>query len=214
MQVVFSIIVPALGAISVLAAIYFVYRAFSSRARSGMESYGFGQLEARHSMQIDFVRAGMALFLGLIFLAVYAISPSVSGDAPEPAFTPAPLPTDTPNTPTAVATSVPLPTATVTPVPFPTSQVTALPTITEAPAVTATNTPEPQADTAVVTSPVGVYLRAEPSTSAADVEWLLEGTQLIILPGEADADDYRWIFVRTPTGNEGWVATDFIEINP
>jgi hypothetical protein len=213
-QVVFSLIIPVLGAISLLTALYFVYRAFSSRARSGTESYGFGQLEARHLMLVDFVRAGMALFLGLIFIAVFAVSPTMTGDAPEPAFTPMPLPTDTPDVATAVATSISIPTATVTPVPFPTSQVTVLPTLTNPPAETPTNTPEPQPETAVVTSPVGVYLRAEPSVTAADVEWLLEGTQLIILPGEAEADDYRWIFVRTLAGNEGWVAMDFIEINP
>lgn len=215
MQVVFGVILPLLGAISLLAAVYFFFRAISARSRSGKESYGFGQLEARQSMQLDFGRAVIALFVGLIFLAVFAISPSLGEGMPEPAFSPTLSPTETlPAATPELETAVPGPTATVTPVPFPTSQVTVLPTLTEPPAATPTNTPEPAPQTAVVTSPVGVYLRSEPSTTAPDVEWLLEGTQLIVLPGDAEADDYVWIYVRTPDGNEGWVATDFIEVNP
>jgi len=213
-QVVLGVILPLLGAISLLAGVYFLVRALSARSRSGKESYGFGQLEARQSMQLDFGRAAIALFVGLIFLAVFAISPSLGEGMPEPAFAPTLSPTETaPAAATAVSTPEPGPTATVTPVPFPTSQVTVIPTST-VPPVTPTNTPEPEPQTAVVTSPVGVYLRSEPSTTAPDVEWLLEGTQLVVLPGQAEADDYVWIYVRTPEGNEGWVATEFIEVNP
>jgi len=172
-------------------------------------------LEARQSMQLDFGRAIIALFVGLIFLAVFAINPSWGEGMPEPAFVPTLSPTEEQPTPMSeAATAVPNPTATVTPVPFPTSQATVVPTSTEAPVATPTNTPEPASQTAVVTSPVGVYLRSEPSTTAPDVEWLLEGTQLVVLPGSAEADEYVWMYVRTPEGNEGWVATDFIEVNP
>lgn len=217
MQVVFGLILPLLGAISLLGAAYFLIRALSARSRFGKESYGFGQLEARQSMQADFIWAVVALLVGLIFFAVYAIVPNDGEAMVEPAFAPTLSPTtsatETGVSTTAVPTSV-LATATVTPVPFPTSQVTVLPTATQPPAATPTNTPEPAPQTAVVTSPVGVYLRSEPSTTAPDVEWLLEGTQLIVLPGEAQADEYTWIFVRTLAGNEGWVATDFVSVNP
>jgi len=196
-----------------LAALYFLVRALSARSQSGKESYGFGQLEARQSMQLDFGRAIIALFVGLIFLAVFAINPSLGDGMLEPAFSPTLSPTDiAPTVTTEAGVAEPDPTATVTPVPFPTSQITVVPTSTQ-PAATPTNTPQPEPQTAVVTSPVGVYLRSEPSTTAPDVEWLLEGTQLVVLPGEAEADEYVWIYVRTPEGNEGWVATDFIEVN-
>lgn len=213
MQVVLGVILPLLGAISLLAALYFLVRALSARSQSGKESYGFGQLEARQSMQLDFGRAIIALFVGLIFLAVFAINPSLGDGMLEPAFSPTLSPTDiAPTVTTEAGVAEPDPTATVTPVPFPTSQITVVPTSTQ-PAATPTNTPQPEPQTAVVTSPVGVYLRSEPSTTAPDVEWLLEGTQLVVLPGEAEADEYVWIYVRTPEGNEGWVATDFIEVN-
>jgi len=212
-QVVLGVILPLLGAISLLAALYFLVRALSARSQSGKESYGFGQLEARQSMQLDFGRAIIALFVGLIFLAVFAINPSLGDGMLEPAFSPTLSPTDiAPTVTTEAGVAEPDPTATVTPVPFPTSQITVVPTSTQ-PAATPTNTPQPEPQTAVVTSPVGVYLRSEPSTTAPDVEWLLEGTQLVVLPGEAEADEYVWIYVRTPEGNEGWVATDFIEVN-
>lgn len=220
MQVVLSVVIPLLGLISILGAVYFLFRAVTARGRSGKASYGFGQLEARQSMQVDFARALIAFVVGLVFLAVYAVGLAGGGAAPEPAFVPTLSPTETavpPVTATSAADAAPTTvgaTATVTPVPFPTSQVTVVATATPPPTAVPTNTPEPEPDTAVVTSPVGVYLRAEPSTSAPDVEWLLEGTPLVVLPGEAQADNYSWIFVRSPEGNEGWVATDFIELTP
>lgn len=169
MQVVFGLILPLLGAISLLGAAYFLIRALSARSRFGKESYGFGQLEARQSMQADFIWAVVALLVGVIFFAVYAIVPSDGEAMVEPAFAPTLSPTETAVSATTVPTTV-LATATVTPVPFPTSQVTVLPTSTQPPAATPTNTPEPAPQTAVVTSPVGVYLRSEPSTTAPDIK--------------------------------------------
>ncbi len=212
MQILFSLVIPLLGAVGLLAALYFVLRAFSSRSRVDKAAYGYGQLETRQSMQIDFGRAIIALFVGLIFLAVYAVNWAGGGTAPEPAFVPTTSPTETVEP--AVETAVPTPTASITPAPFPTSDVTVIPTETPTPAPTPTSTPEPSPSTGTVTSAVGVYLRAEPSTSAPDLAWLQEGTQLIILPGEAEADGFNWISVRIADGTEGWVATDFITINP
>lgn len=212
MQILFSLVIPLLGVVGLLAALYFVLRAFSSRSRVDKAAYGYGQLETRQSMQIDFGRAVVALFIGLIFLAVYAVNLAGGGAAPEPAFVPTTSPTETAEP--EVETAVPTSTATITPAPFPTSDVTVIPTQTPTPAATPTNTPEPSPPTATVTSAVGVYLRAEPSTSAPDLAWLQEGTQLIVLPGEAEADGFRWIFVRIADGTEGWVATDFVTINP
>ena len=212
MQILFSLVIPLLGAVGLLAALYFVLRAFSSRSRVDKAAYRYGQLETRQSMQIDFGRAIVALFVGLIFLAVYAVSQIGGGAAPEPAFVPTTSPTETAQP--AVETAVPTPLATITPAIFPTSEVTLVPTQTPTPAPTATSTPEPSPSTATVSSAVGVYLREEPTTSAPDLAWLQEGTQLIVLPGEAESDGFSWIFVRIGDGQEGWVATEFITINP
>jgi hypothetical protein len=45
------------------------------------------------------------------------------------------------------------------------------------------------------------------------LEWLLEGTVLIILPGRETADEFEWQQVQTEEGLIGWVATEFIVIN-
>lgn len=217
MQAVLSVIIPLLGAIGILIAVFFALRAISSRVQAGKQAYGVGQLESRRSMQKDLIWAVMALIVGLLFLGVYALLPEGSEASPEPVATPQVTP-ETIETVLSPAgeTAVPDATSSPTPAPFPESQVTVLPTNPPPPTQTSvpTSTPEPEPQTAVVASGVGVYLRQEPSVTAPDIEWLLDGTTLAVLPGEADADGYRWVLVRTPEGNEGWVATDFIEITP
>ena len=217
MQDVLSVIIPLLGAIGILVAIFFMLRAVASRIQTSKEPYGVGQLETRRSMQKDLLRAGAALVVGLVFMGVYAVISKSAEAAPEPKTTPETIPEPAVTAPaSADETAVPEATNSPTPVPFPESQVTVLPTIPPAPTLTPipTSTPEPELETAVVASGVGVYLRQDPSTTAPDLEWLLDGTQLVVLPGEAEADGYTWVLVRTSDGNEGWVATDFIEITP
>jgi len=216
-QAVLSVIIPLLGAIGILIAIFFALRAVSSHVQAGRQAYGVGQLESRRSMQKDLIWAVMALVGGLLFLGLYALLPEASQASPEPVATPQTTPEsiETVLSP-AGETAVPATPSSHTPAPFPESQVTVLPTNPPPPTQTTvpTATPSPEPQTAVVASGVGVYLREQPSVTAPDLEWLLEGTSLLVLSGEADADGYRWVLVRTPEGNEGWVATDFIEITP
>lgn len=220
MQAVLSVIIPLLGAIGILVAIFFGLRALSTRLQASKQAYGVGQLESKRSMQKDLIWAVMALIVGLIFLGVYALLPDGNeGTASEPDMTPAPeMTVESIETELAPVneTAVPEATNSPTPVPFPESQVTVLPTNPPAPSPTAipTSTPEPELQTAVVASGVGVYLRQDPSTTAPDIEWLLDGTELVVLPGQTEADGYTWVLVRTSSGTEGWVATDFIEITP
>lgn len=220
MQAVLSVIIPLLGAIGILVAIFFGLRALSTRLQASKQAYGVGQLESKRSMQKDLIWAVMALIVGLIFLGVYALLPGGNeGTASEPDMTPAPeMTVESIETELAPVneTAVPEATNSPTPVPFPESQVTVLPTNPPAPSPTAipTSTPEPELQTAVVASGVGVYLRQDPSTTAPDIEWLLDGTELVVLPGQTEADGYTWVLVRTSSGTEGWVATDFIEITP
>lgn len=218
MQAVLSVIIPLLGAIGILAAVFFGLRALSARMQVNKEAYGVGQLETRRSMQKDLIWAGMSLIVGLVFLGVYALLPNGEVEA-EPDQEPT-LEVTSESIGTILAptqeTAVPEATNSPTPVPFPESQVTVLPTEPPAPTPTSipTSTPEPELQTAVVASGVGVYLRQDPSTSAPDLEWLLDGTQLVVLPSQTDADGYTWVLVRTDDDTEGWVATDFIEITP
>jgi hypothetical protein len=64
-------------------------------------------------------------------------------------------------------------------------------------------------DTAVVNSPNGLWLREAPG-GTQEVELIPDGTVLILLPGLETVDGTEWQQVRTPAGNEGWVAVEFI----
>ena len=156
------------------------------------------------------------MVVGLIFLGVYALLPDDGVEAePDPVPTPEMTAEAAETEPAAPAeTAVPEATSSPTPAPFPQEQVTVLPSATPIPTdpPLPTATPEPELQTAVVASGVGVYLRQDPSTSAPDLEWLLDGTPLVVLPNQTDAGGYTWVLVRTDDGVEGWVATDFIEI--
>jgi hypothetical protein len=216
---VFRIVLAVLVGISLLASLFFVLRAFNRRGQQNLAPYGVARQEAVHSMKVDLLWALAGVVLAGIVWAAYVLLPldSNSDEAPvnfvEPqaTVTPVEVMTLTPK-PTAVSTQPP---AANTPAP----QETAVSSPTNTPEPTATDTPEatatPAQQTAVVTSGVGVWLRAEPGTESEQLEWVLEGSVLVVLDGEAESDDYTWQRVRTPQGNEGWVATEFITfINP
>jgi hypothetical protein len=138
-----------------------------------------------------------------------APSPTAPADAEEAAPTNTAVPLNP--TPTPTVTPVVIPTMT------PAAPLTATATLTgpvTSPAATAVPaTATPDEDTAAVNSAVGVWLRAEPNTDAEQLEWVLDGTVLTLLPGLETGDNFEWQQVRTPEGNEGWVAVDFITYN-
>ncbi len=211
MTAVLNTIILAFMAISIVAALYFVGRGLRARSLSTKETYGVGQVEAARSMKIDIARGIAFVFLGLIMLGVYGLSSRPTGAIGEPVPEPTAVlevGTDVPDT------AVPSPTAT-TLIPTPVSATiapTETPTIEPSPEPTE-EPPTPAPVTAVVTSEVGVWLRGTPSTTGEQLEWVLNGTILTVLPGQQTADDFQWQQVRAPGGNEGWVAVDFIQIN-
>ena len=192
-----------LAGIFVLAAVVSIAGALQARSRVANEPYGVGQQESRQTMQVAFVRTGVFAVLALIFFGVYGLSAApddVLSTEPGAAFTPpptftatvvtaAPSPTVT-ATPTAAVTTAPTPTATLSP--------------TETPTVTATPVP-----TAIVNSEVGLYLRDVPG-GTAEVELLPFGMVLTLLPGRETVNGTEWQQVRAPSGNEGWVAVEFL----
>ncbi len=211
MTAVLNTIILAFMAISIVAALYFVGRGLRARSLSTKETYGVGQVEAARSMKIDIARGIAFVFLGLIMLGVYGLSSRPTGAIGEPVPEPTAVlevGTDVPDT------AVPSPTAT-TLIPTPVSATiapTETPTIEPSPEPTE-EPPTAAPVTAVVTSEVGVWLRGTPSTTGEQLEWVLNGTILTVLPGQQTADDFQWQQVRAPGGNEGWVAVDFIQIN-
>ncbi len=205
MAVIFNIILPILAGLCILAMFIFIWRAFNARYKSSRQAYDVGRQEAHKAAKVNILRAAFSLLLALIFLAVIGVSPRIAAQL-------APVPTAT----ALPATKSPLPAATLVPtatkgsstsVPSPTSP---RPTETSTPLPTITNTPQPL--TAAVSSGVGVWLRDLPGTETEQLEWLLEGTILIVLPGQETVDDLLWQQVQTEDGLIGWVASDFIVI--
>jgi len=201
---VLNIALLSLAGLSFLAAAYFVLKGLGARSSIHRQAYTVGQVEARRTSQINWIRAVFLFMAGLIFLGVFAVRPLLSERAAAP-LPPQPSPTAPLSQPTAIVTQ-PAPTAAALPSPTtlpasPTPEATSAPTATVAP------------QTATVSSGVGVWLRGAPSTTGEQIEWLLDGTVLTLMPGQQTADDLVWQQVRTETGVEGWVARDFLTLN-
>lgn len=61
--------------------------------------------------------------------------------------------------------------------------------------------------TPVTISEDGVYLRSTPTTTAEALATLKQGTGITLLREGVDEAGSIWFFVRTPQGQEGWVAS-------
>lgn len=205
MAVLFNIVLPILAGISIITVFFFLLRALSARSSVSRQAYDVGQVEARQKAQANLLAALIALLFALFFLAFTFIGPRVAASIP--AATPTPQPTAVPPTPqpTATATVTAVPTE---PIATPTSPV---PTATASPAPTESATPAPQ--TATVSSGVGIYLRSEPGTNAAELQYLEDGTILFVLDQQQTVDDLLWQQVELDSGQVGWVAADFITVN-
>jgi uncharacterized hydrophobic protein (TIGR00271 family) len=126
---------------------------------------------------------------------------------PTPTVTNTPTPGPTP-TATAIATAVATATATATAVPLtPTNTPTATPT--PPPTLTPTATPQ----TAVVVSPFGLNLRAEPSLTAEIVTFLPPNAVVVLLSEPLTAGDLTWQKVTFGDWT-GWVSQQFLEARP
>jgi quercetin dioxygenase-like cupin family protein/uncharacterized protein YgiM (DUF1202 family) len=80
----------------------------------------------------------------------------------------------------------------------------------------ANGTPEAVVDfaegDAVVLNDSDVRLRAEPSIEGEVLDTLDEGTELTIVSGPEEADDFTWYEVETADGElSGWIVADFLE---
>jgi len=209
---VLNIVFAGIAGLAILAALYFGGRAVFRRGRSTKSAYNVGRQQARQSVQIDLVRAVAAIILAFIFLGAFGLTPRpVEPRIPptEPILIEATAtPTEpAPISPTNQPTEIP---ATLTPdIVRPT--ITRFPTLV--PTAAATETVENVLDTAVVISGVGVWLRDSPSTTGEQLEWLLDGTVLILLDGQETADNLAWQEVQTAEGFVGWVAVPFILIS-
>lgn len=212
-----NIAILLLGGICVIAAIVAILAGLQARGGITSAAYGVGRQESRRVMQVAFFRAAVFGILALILFGVYGLSAApddMLSTEPEPAatFDPEETATTRPTRATATVavteTAEAPPPAAATTTPASTEQVPGEPTATATVASTPTITPT-SVPMAIVNSEVGLYLRPEPG-SDLEVELLPNGTQLILLGEQETVDDVQWQQVRAPSGNEGWVAVEFI----
>lgn len=210
MTTILNMALLALAGLCLLVALVFFRQGFQARGRSIRQTYGVGRQESRQAMQVNFVRGLGILFVGLILLGVYGLDLGPASLLPTPTSAPTVPPTASPT----VTQSPPTPT-----LPSPALQQTATPAVTPTnpllaptatPTLTPTETVTSAPTTALVNSPNGLWLREAPG-GIQEVELIPDGSTLTLLPGrETAADGSEWQQVRTPAGNEGWVAVDFV----
>ncbi len=114
------------------------------------------------------------------------------------------------------------------------ASVATLPALSQPTAVPPTTTPEPTATTppptaapaptdtaipplraAVVNAPAGLWLRSQPGANSSRLQLLPDGALVELLPErEEDNNQLVWQKVRLPdSGQEGWVAAEFLQNN-
>ena len=201
-----NVVILSLAGICALAALFFLVRGIRARLSRTQQPYGVAQQEARHDMQVNLLRAGFMLIITLILLGIYGL---VSGERGQDA-SPPPTP-EVAATAATRATAEGTPEGTLAPpsaTPTPSHTVLAA-TVTPTATATAEATSAPTVAVAVVNSPNGLWLREAPG-GTQELELIAHQTKLELLPGRQTAEDLEWQQVRTPNGNEGWVASDFL----
>lgn len=211
------LIVPILLIGAIVAAGLFLLRAWDNRTTSAQAAYNVGQHEARKEMQLNILRAFFVITVGVILLAIFFTTRLFQPEVveaptlvPTAGITSTSEPQPVPSTPSAPVITEPTPSASAT------EAVLASPTAVPAsptPLLTPTPSETPSPLTAVVTSGVGVWLRAAPSTDGDQIEWLLQGTELILLEEAVQGESFSWQQVQAPSGSIGWVADEFITVN-
>lgn len=204
MMPIISIVLVVVASVCLLGAIVFLIRGLTSRQSGFHGPYGVQQQEARQDMLVDYYRGGFLLLLAIVLFGIIGLSLIRTGTPEESKPVPAedlvsptiPPQTSTPSIPPTVLTPMSSPTS---PINSPTPDATDTTTPNQTPAV----------PSAVVNSPNGLWLREAPG-GTQQLELITDGAVLILLPDRESADDTEWQLVRTPAGNDGWVAVDFI----
>ena len=146
----------------------------------------------------------LAIFIAIVILlclGLYLILDAVRGDDE----TPAPSPT----LPVEVAPSATLSLLTPTSAITPTSTVVL--TVGTPPATSPPTELGPGALAVITgTAGAGLRLRALATTDADVLAMGREGTVVTVLEGPVEADGYVWWKVRTPDGDEGWAAANWL----
>ena len=147
----------------------------------------------------------LAIFIGIVILlciGLVLIINAIRGDDEDLGT---PSPTDPSEVEPSATVSLNTPTAEITPT------ATVVLTVGTPPATTPPTESRPGALVVVTgTGGAGLRLRAEATTGSDMVTVVKEGTVLTVLDGPEEADNYQWWKVRTPEGEEGWGAANWL----
>ncbi len=192
-----------------IAAAYYLASAYRAR-KAGRSAMFDAERQVANDRVVRFGFFGVILAgLTLLFFGLALIGQSSAAPAEAPTRVPTRTVTARPGvaTPTLGAASTKLPTS-------------SLPTVAPPPAATNTpapvaKTPAPGAKTAVVTGTAdvgGLKLRETPNGKIIDS--LPDGTVVELLGDTQTEVGLEWQRVRDPKGREGWVAGQYLIINP
>jgi len=206
----FNIILIIVATFFLLAAVFFVLRGLRARESQSGSAYGVARQESRHVMLVSFTRGAVLFLVALIIFAIYGLLPREENlqtedtSIPEDTASPTITISDTRVPPTSPGQIGATQTATL--------QATDLPVLedTKVPDPTPVPTSANLSTTAVVSSFNGLWLRSEPDPEGDQIELILDETVLIILRETEPSNQMEWQFVRSPSGNEGWVFKQFI----
>ena len=200
-----------LAAASVVGAVLYLRRSWGARTIAIREAYNVARLNARRIMLNNVYKATGLGILAVIFLVAGLIYPAENREESVAPAAVDPPHTEPAGSPTPATEAVLESNTSPSPTPLPTATVMPSPALPETPSAPPTVTPEPtvELERAFVNSPVvGLYLRTAPNGEI--VERLDDQTELVLLGDEQTVEGLLWVRVETPSGNEGWVASDFL----
>lgn len=199
-------------------ALYFLWVAFREWRASGRTVFGVERDIAESEMVGAIIRAGVVVFVGVLVLGMGWLAQQQAEPDGQTAQSPR---SPTPTFP-MVATTAPEtiePTLTSWPTEAPQPAVTDVPPLPPAPTEALPVEPTPQV--ATVAAGGGVWLRDAPAGGTVVV--VPDDSIVELLEGREFAGDFEWQRVRivsVPLGSdaqvdqEGWVAFQFLQVNP
>ena len=210
MSDIVNIVLLAAASLLFLGSIALLIRGLRSRTSMPSRAYGVQRQEKRKEMLISLSRAAFLFLLALIVLVIYGLLPGTEEIGID--LAPIPEATSAPSIPT-VETVEKSPTG-----PPVVVVATATPIVTEEIIQEETSTSPPeqsptiasQANTAVVNSINGLWLRSDPDRTGDQIELIPNETLLIVIRRSEPAEQPEWQQVRAPSGSEGWVFIEYL----
>lgn len=193
-----------------LGSLVLLIRGLRARSQMLISAYGVERQEVRRTMLVSFSRSAILLLVALVLFAIYGITPQKGEGMIEATALPQSTSAPSPEEVGTRATSPPTRKTAETPEPDITVSVTLTDLATQPVIPPGPITDTVRAQSAIVDSFNGLWLRAAPDAESEVLELLLDETPLILLQGREPSGEAEWQQVRAPNGSEGWVFIQFI----